>query len=67
MDSIDFNAIKKQAMQMRAAEMSRLEGIAAERLWLVGRLMAGSVKSGLLGLSQALRPLFSWNPRPLNH
>lgn len=64
MTPIDIDRIKREALELRVAEMRRLEGIAAERLALMGRLMAATLLKGVDGLSEVLRPLFSWNPQP---
>lgn len=64
MTPINFEEIREQAMAMRAAEMRRLETIAAERIGLMAHLLAASLLKGLDLLSETLRPLFSWDPQP---
>lgn len=59
MDTIDTNEIVRQAKQMRAEEMRRIEGLVTARLGLVLRLLAGSAAD----VGNSLQPLFSWNPQ----
>lgn len=59
MNTVDTNQIIRQAREMRAAEIRRVEGLIAKRLGLYFRLLAGS--AGAAG--ETLRPLFSWNPQ----
>lgn len=63
MSPIDIPAIERRARQLRAEEIRRVEGLFIERLLVLGRLMAGSIFSGVLALASAFRPLFSWNPQ----
>lgn len=64
MNPIDIPAIEQQARRLRAAEIQRINGLFAERVGLVARLAAKSLAAGAMAVSEALRPLFSWNPRP---
>ncbi len=64
MDPIDIPAIEQQARRLRAAEIRRLNGLFAERAQLMARLSAESLTAGTAIVSEALRPMFSWNPRP---
>lgn len=66
MDYIDIIAIERQARHLRAEEMRRLSGILATRSSLVLGLMGRSLAVLGRALSEALRPLFSWNPRELH-
>lgn len=59
MDTFDTNEIVRQARQMRAEEMRRIQGLMTARLVVYVRLLAGS----LADAGEALRPLFSWNPQ----
>jgi hypothetical protein len=63
MSHIDIVAIERHARQLRAAEIRRIEGLFAERMLVLGRLLAGSAFAGVLALAGMLRPLFSWNPQ----
>lgn len=63
MSHIDIVAIERHARQLRAAEIRRIEGLFAERMLVLGRLLAGSAFAGALALAGMLRPLFSWNPQ----
>ena len=63
MEPIDIAAIERRARRLRAEEISRIEGLFAERLCILGRLLAASTFSGLLALAEAVRPLFAWNPQ----
>ena len=59
METFDTNEIIRQAKEMRAEEMRRIEGLVSARLALYARLLAGS----LADVGEFLRPLFSWNPQ----
>jgi hypothetical protein len=59
MNSYDTNEIVRQAREMRAEEMRRIQGLMTARLVVYVRLLAGS----LVDAGEALRPLFSWNPQ----
>ncbi len=59
MKTIDTNEIIGQAKKMRAEEIRRIEGLAAKRLGLYFRLLAGSAADA----GNSLQPLFSWNPQ----
>ncbi|MBK9351150.1 MAG: hypothetical protein IPN05_13615 [Sulfuritalea sp.] len=59
MKTIDTNEIIWQAKKMRAEEIRRIEGLAAKRLGLYFRLLAGSAADA----GNSLQPLFSWNPQ----
>ena len=63
MSPIDIAAIERRARQLRAEEMRRINGLFAERLCVMGRLLAATAFAGLLAVAEAIRPLFSWNPR----
>jgi hypothetical protein len=59
MVTYDTNEIVRQAKQMRAEEMRRIEGLMTQRLRLYFRLLAGSA----VDACNALQPVFSWNPQ----
>lgn len=59
MKHIDINQIERQAHQMRAEEMGRLQGLLVQRLGVrVRQLAAYALQAG-----SALQVLFSWNPQ----
>jgi len=60
---IDIPAIERQARELRAAEIQRINGLFAERTLLLTRLAASSILAGAHAISELLRPLFSWNPQ----
>ena len=60
---IDIPAIERQARELRAAEIQRINGLFAERTQLLTRLAARSILAGAQTVSEMLRPLFSWNPQ----
>ena len=64
MNPIDIPAIEQQARRLRAAEIQRVNGLFVERARLVAKLAAESLAVGAVAVSEALRPMFSWNPRP---
>ena len=63
MHPIDIPAIERQARELRAAEIQRMNGLFAERTQLLTRLAAKSAIAGAHAISEMLRPLFSWNPQ----
>jgi hypothetical protein len=63
MSPIDIAAIERRARQLRAEEIRRVEGLFAERMVLLGRLLAATVFSAALSVAKMLRPMFSWNPQ----
>ncbi len=63
MSPIDIVAIERRARQLRAEEIRRVEGLFAERLRILGRLLAATAFSAALSVAEALRPMFSWNPQ----
>jgi len=63
MHPIDIPAIERQARELRAAEIQRLNGLFAEHTQLLARLAAQSAVAGAHAISEILRPLFSWNPQ----
>lgn len=63
MPPINIAAIEQDARRLRAEELQRIEGIFSERFALYGRLLAATALSGVIALSELLRPLFAWNPR----
>lgn len=67
MSPIDITAIERHARKLRAAEMRRLEKLVAERMGLMALLAGRSVLGALETVAEALRPLFSWNPKRLKY
>ncbi|MGB4064930.1 MAG: hypothetical protein WBK19_13995 [Azonexus sp.] len=63
MTPIDIPTIERQARELRAAEIRRLNGLFAERSALVLKLATGSALAGARALAETLRPLFAWNPQ----
>ena len=63
MRPLDIPAIEQHARELRAAEIQRIQGLFAARGALLLRLASGSLLAGLATASEALRPLFSWNPQ----
>lgn len=60
---IDIPAIERQARELRAAEIQRMNGLFAERTHLLTRLAAKTAAAGAHAISEMLRPLFSWDPQ----
>jgi len=60
---IDIVKIEREARQLRARELQRINGLIAARLGLYGQLLAATAQSALAAVSESLRPLFSWNPK----
>lgn len=63
MSPLNLPAIERQARQMRAEEMQRIQGLFVMRLQLYGQLLAAASLSALKAIGASLRPLFSWNPQ----
>ncbi|MCX7165145.1 MAG: hypothetical protein NTV11_02585 [Rhodocyclales bacterium] len=63
MSPIDITKIEREARQMRAEEMQRIEGVIAARLQVYGQLLGATALSGLAAIGKSLRALFSWNPQ----
>ncbi|QLQ26295.1 MAG: hypothetical protein HZT41_16885 [Dechloromonas sp.] len=53
---IDIPAIERQARELRAAEIQRINGLFAERTLLLTRLAASSILAGAHAISELLRP-----------
>lgn len=66
MRPINIPEIERQARELRAQEMQRYTDLLAGRLALFFKLLAYSVLSGLRVIFALLRPLFSWNPTPVD-
>lgn len=66
MQPIDIIEIERYARQLRAQEMQRCSGLVASRVALWVKLLAHALLAGLLGLATLVRPLFSWNPQPVD-
>ena len=64
MDHLDHALIVERARQLRAQEIQRYQGLFGERLRLMAVLLGSSLLSVLEWISEELRPLFSWNPKP---
>lgn len=63
MPTLNFGSIEREARQLRAAEMQRLQGLFFAKVSTYGRLLARAAHSGLTTISTSLRHLFSWNPQ----
>lgn len=66
MTPIDIPTIERQARQLRAQEIQRLQGLFAERMRLYALLLGGSLLSLLETLGETLRPAFAWNPQAMS-
>jgi hypothetical protein len=64
MAPIDIVAIEHHARRLRAQEMQRVQGLVSKQMKLYGHLLAATVLTGLIALSDGLFRLFSWNPHP---
>jgi hypothetical protein len=63
MPPLNIPAIEQEARRLRAEEMQRVQGLVSARLALYARLLGATALSGLMAVSESLRPLFSWNPQ----
>jgi hypothetical protein len=59
MNQLDTLKIIREAKEVRAAEMQRIQGLMTRRIGLYFRLLAGSATDA----GNSLQPLFSWNPQ----
>ena len=66
MRPINIPEIERQARELRAKEMQRYTDLLAGRLALFFKLLVYSLLSGLRVIFALLRPLFSWNPTPID-
>lgn len=66
MHPINIAEIERHARELRAQEMQRYSGLIAGRLALLLKLLAQTLLSALRGVGALLRPLFSWNPTPID-
>jgi hypothetical protein len=60
---LDITAIDQHARRLRAADMQRNPERMSAQMHLYAQLLAASLLTGLIALSDVLRPLFSWNPQ----
>ena len=60
---LNLAAIDKEARQLRAAELQRLQDLFFAKVSTYGHLLAGAALSGLTTIGTSLRHLFSWNPQ----
>jgi hypothetical protein len=60
---LDITAIDQHARHLRAADMQRNPERMSAQMHLYGQLLAASLLTGLIALSEVVRPLFSWNPQ----
>lgn len=67
MDELDTAIIIQEARRLRAEEMQRVQGAIAARMRIVAGLAGESLMAGFKGIADAVRPLFSWNPRERSH
>lgn len=67
MSNLDIAKIEQQARRLRAEEMQRIHGLFVARLQVYGRLLGGSLATGLTTIGRSLRSLFSWNPQAHRH
>jgi len=60
---LDITAIDQHARHLRAIDMQRNPGRMSAQMRLYAQLLAASLLTGLIVLSEVLRYLFSWNPQ----
>ena len=63
MPPINIAAIEREARQMRAREMQRIQGLVSARLREYGQRLLATAQSGMAAAEKSLRALFSWNPQ----
>lgn len=67
MDELNTAAIIQEARRLRAEEMQRVQGVIGARMRVIAGLAGESLMSGLKGIAELIRHLFSWNPRERWH
>jgi hypothetical protein len=60
----DYVDLSEQAYEMRTQEIRRLNNHMLHDFWIALKWMGGKLLLVMLGISELLRPLFSWNPQP---
>lgn len=63
----DHDVIEHRARELRSEEMRRIERLIAQRAGHYLRRLGTALLAVLGALSEALRPLFSWNPQAGGH
>lgn len=63
MSPYDIAAIERHARQLRAEEIRRINGLFADYLCVVGRVLAAIVSGVGIALAEAIRLFFSWSPQ----
>ena len=60
----DYVDLSEQAYEMRTHEIQRMNNRLSHDLWVTAGRMGSNLLRVLHGISELLRPLFSWNPQP---
>lgn len=63
MAPLDIIAIERQARQLRAEEIQRINGLVSARLQVYRRLLAAKLVAGLASVGKTLHSLFSSHPQ----
>lgn len=60
----DYVDLTEQAYEMRTHEIQRLNNRFTHDSWMALKWLGSKLLLVLHGISELLRPLFSWNPQP---
>ncbi len=60
----DYVDLYEQANEMRTHEIQRINHQFLHELWIALKWLGGKLGPVMHGISELLRPLFSWNPQP---
>ena len=60
----DYVDLYEKAYEMRTHEIQRINSELLHELGIALKWLGGKLLSVLHGISELLRPLFSWNPQP---
>ena len=60
----DYVDLSEQAYELRTHEIQRFNNRFVHDLWIALKWLSSKLLRVLNGLSELLRPLFSWNPQP---
>lgn len=60
----DYVDLSEQAYEMRTQEIQRFNNRFFHDVWMALKWLGGKLLLVLFGISELLRPLFSWNPQP---
>lgn len=60
----DYVDLSEKAYEMRTQEIQRFNNLFLHDSWIASKWLGSKLLLVLHGISELLRPLFSWNPQP---